>query len=204
MGECGGRVLVGSFRFVIFSFIRCVRRRAVCLHRLYGLRLAQACLLGAIGLWLDRAPPPAPHSHHTPSHRGIEKSKSHRVAHTGTATLRSDHQLAASGPSLLCPALCSLCPSPLPSLCTMAAAAVSNGSASSMGNAADFEYSLTCLGAGYVGGPTMVRLQQARTASGLSVLTQPLILLLLLSPLCCLCPSCAARPSSLSTVRTFA
>lgn len=25
-----------------------------------------------------------------------------------------------------------------------------------IGNASDFEYSLTCLGAGYVGGPTMV------------------------------------------------
>lgn len=37
-----------------------------------------------------------------------------------------------------------------------------SAAANYIGNAADFEYSLTCLGAGYVGGPTMVRHAQAQ------------------------------------------
>jgi hypothetical protein len=38
-----------------------------------------------------------------------------------------------------------------------AAAAAAASPVNPIGDAKDFEYSLTCLGAGYVGGPTMVR-----------------------------------------------
>lgn len=83
----------------------------------------------------------------------------------------SHHAPSASTDSVL-PAASS------PLLCPIMAAAAAP---SSMGNAADFEYSLTCLGAGYVGGPTMVS-RAAHSRCGPSAL-----LLAASSLLCRLC-----------------
>ena len=95
-----------------------------------------------------------------------------------------------------------------------------------IGNASDFEYSLTCLGAGYVGGPTMVSDNQANAASQhhsssvafvlrrspSSLLTRfiaPSLFLPLVTAVSCVLlspppppppPLCVCRPSSRSTV----